>query len=109
MISGIGFDTGVAASLGLARQKQAATATPDPLAARKAAADQAKADFLDYAHETPEQRMEDNWLRAHGLDRKKLAAMNDDDREKILKQMREDIEQSLKHQTEDKAHVDLLA
>ena len=37
--------------------------------------------------------MEDNWLRAHGLDAKKLAAMDQKDREKIMKEIKDDIVQ----------------
>jgi len=110
MISAIGSGTNVAALLGLAKQQQAASApSDDRQTAQQAAGAQAKQDFLDYAHETPEQRMEDNWLRAHGLDSKKLAAMDPKDRAKIMKEMKDDIEQSLKNQTEAKAHIDILA
>jgi hypothetical protein len=108
MISAIGTGTDVAAMLGLARQRQA-TPTDQRQAAQQSAGAQAKQDFLDYAKETPQERMEDNWLRAHGLDRKKLAAMNAKDREKIMRQMKQEIEQALQRQTENKAHVDLIA
>jgi cell division inhibitor SulA len=52
---------------------------------------------------TPGERMEENWLRAHGLSREKLAALPPKEREVIMKQMKQDIEKKLKDQTEQKA------
>lgn len=59
-------------------------------------------DFLKYMQETPQQRMEDAWLHAHGLTREQLAAMSPRERQKILNQMKQDIEWQVKQSAEDK-------
>ncbi|MDR3527527.1 MAG: hypothetical protein P4L57_09625 [Rhizomicrobium sp.] len=110
MVSAIGgFNLATyAATTALARNKTA-TATDDTgLAAPTPTT--AKDDFLAYMKKTPAQRMEENWLRAHGLSEEKLAAMSPEDRAKVMKEMKDDIEQKLKTQTEQKAqHVDISA
>jgi len=66
--------------------------------------------FKNYMKMTPAERMEDSWLKSHGLSKEKLAAMSPEDREKVMKQMKDEIEQNLKLQTEQKGKVvDLLA
>jgi hypothetical protein len=68
----------------------------------------AKDDFLKYMKMSPGERMEENWLRAHGLSREKLAALPPKEREDIMKQMKQDIEKKLKDQAEQKtAKVDI--
>lgn len=70
----------------------------------------AKDTFLDYMKKTPAQRMEENWLKSHGYDDAKLAAMTPDERAKVMKQMKTEIEETLKTQTEKKAqHIDITA
>ena len=93
--------------LGLANQIAAAAQKPDPLAARKAAGQQAQQDFLKFAKESPIERMEDAWLKAHGLDRNRLAAMPPEEREKILKQMQEDIKKEIERQAKAGTNVDI--
>lgn len=65
--------------------------------------------FMDYMKKSPAERMEDNWLKAHGLTKEKLASMSPEEQEAIRKQMKSEIEASLKQQTEAKANVDILA
>lgn len=67
----------------------------------------AETEFLNYMKETPAQRMEDAWLKAHGLTKEKLAAMAPKDREAVMRQMEKEIEDSLKRQTQAKAKVDI--
>ncbi len=66
--------------------------------------------FMAYMKKSPAERMVENWLKSHGLDEDKLKAMSPEDRENVMKQMKSEIEQSLKQQTEQKGKVvDLMA
>ena len=66
--------------------------------------------FKAYMKMTPAERMEDAWLKSHGLSKEKLAAMSPAEREATLKQMKSEIEQELKLKTEQKGQtVDVLA
>jgi len=108
MVSSIGgFNPAAfAATSGLARNKAVGSADDSALAPPSAPS--AKDTFLAYMKESPAQRMEDNWLKAHGLDEKKLAAMTPDQRAAVMKQMQTEIADALKTQTEKKAqNVDI--
>lgn len=59
--------------------------------------------FMDYMKESSAQRMEDAWLAAHGITRKQFDAMSGAEKQKIVKEMQQDIKQKLKQQAEDKA------
>ena len=98
-----------AATTGLARKKAAESS--DTLSQSVASkTPSAKDTFIDYMKKTPAQRMEENWMKAHGYDEAKLAAMSPAERDKVMKQMKDEIEQALKTQTEQKAqHVDITA
>lgn len=78
-------------------------------ASQTSSAPSAKDVFLDYMKKSPAERMEDAWLKSHGLDEQKLAAMSPEDREKVMKQMKEEIEQSLKQKAQTGSTVDLQA
>jgi hypothetical protein len=66
--------------------------------------------FKNYMKMTPAERMEDAWLKSHGLTKEKLAAMSPTERENVMKQMKTEIEQNLKQKTEQKGQqVDVLA
>ncbi len=66
--------------------------------------------FKNYMKMTPAERMEDAWLKSHGLTKEKLDKMSPSDREAVMKQMKDEIEQNLKQQTEQKGQqVDVLA
>ncbi len=65
--------------------------------------------FMDYMKKTPAERMEENWLKAHGLTKEKLAKMTPKEQEAIMKQMKTEIETALKEKTEKGTQVDLVA
>jgi hypothetical protein len=102
-----------AASSGLARKKAAESSdslSQSPASTTASTAPTAKDTFLNYMKKTPAQRMEENWMKSHGYDEKKLAAMTPDERAKVMKQMKDQIEEALKTQTEQKAQrVDITA
>jgi hypothetical protein len=101
-----GFDpSSFAVSSAMARKNSASSAPADNPLGSKTAED----NFLDYMKMSPGERMIENWLKAHNLSKEKLAAMTPDERNKIMKQMQDDIAQKLKEQTKDKAQVDILA
>jgi len=60
--------------------------------------------FLKYMKETPAQKLEDAWLKAHHLTREQLAAMPPAQREAIEKQMAADLKEKLKQQALDNAN-----
>jgi hypothetical protein len=66
--------------------------------------------FMAYMKKSPAERMIENWLKAHGLDEEKLKAMSPEERDSIMKQMKQEIEDQLKQQAETKGSVvDLTA
>lgn len=71
----------------------------------KAANNSAADEFMTYMKKSPAERMEDNWLKAHGLTREKLASMSTKEQEAIMKQMKDDIERALHEQAGKKAQV----
>jgi hypothetical protein len=105
-----GFNsTSLAVTSALNRTTSAAqSSTPSGLST-KTSSSSATDVFMDYMKKSPAERMEDNWLKVHGLSKEKLAAMSPKDREAVMKQMKTDIENNLKQQTEAKATVDILA
>jgi hypothetical protein len=68
-------------------------------------------EFLNYMKQTPAQRLEEDWLKQHGLTREKLAAMSPEEREKVMAQMKEEIQQQMKQNAENKVNgkTDILA
>lgn len=56
-------------------------------------------EFLNYMQLSPQQRMEEEWLRQHGLSRAKLAEMSPAERQSVMSQMRHDIEQQVRMQS----------
>jgi hypothetical protein len=58
--------------------------------------DPAVQDFQNFMTETPAQRMQDAWLRQHGISAADFAAMSPDDKQKLLDQMKQEIEAKLK-------------
>ena len=63
-------------------------------------------DFLAYMKELPGQRMEDAWLKAHGLTEQELAKMPPDKQAAIRKEMAADIKQQLEEQMQKKTGAD---
>jgi hypothetical protein len=101
-----GFDpSSFAVSSAMARKSSAGNAPASNPLAPKTPED----NFLDYMKMSPGERMIENWLEAHHLSKEKLAAMAPDERNKIMKEMQDDIAKQLKEQTKDKAQVDILA
>lgn len=82
----------------------------------KSAAPDAAQQFLDYMKKTPEQRMVDNWLQAHGISREEFDQMKPEEKQKIVEEMKQDIEEKIKQQreaasqkTDGSKRVDILA
>ena len=100
-----GFDPAAfAATASLNRATSTGTSSPATSNATITQPD-AVTTFKNYMKLSPAERMEENWLKAHGLSKEKLAAMDPKDREAVMKQMKDDIERQLKEQTEKKAQV----
>ena len=59
-------------------------------------ADSARNQFLSYMQKTPAQRMEEDWLKKHGLTKEKLDAMSPQERKAVMEQMRREIEEQMK-------------
>jgi hypothetical protein len=104
-ITGVGSSGGFFPSAA-SRPAQAAAQSAnqnDGLAADTAnASDSAVQDFLNYAKESPAQRMVDDWLKAHGLTKEELDKMPPDKREAIEKQMAADIKKQIEEQMQKK-------
>ena len=64
---------------------------------------QAVKDFLDYMKKPLAQRMEDAWLKAHGLTEADLAKMSSSERDAVEKQMAADIKSQMQQQAQAKA------
>ena len=76
------------------------TAAAAQTVGQKKPAQDAVAEFLTYMQMSPAERIVDAWLRQHNLTREKLAAMSPEERNKIMRQMQQDIEQQIKHKSE---------
>lgn len=70
----------------------------------------ARQKFLDYMEKTPEERYFEAFLTARGLTKEELDAMPPEDREKILKEIQEEIERKIAEDTGADPHAaDLLS
>lgn len=96
-----------AVNSGLARQKTAAAS--DTASLDQITKPSAKDVFLDYMKKTPAERMQDAWLKAHGLTKEKLEKMSPQEQKAVMKQMQDDIERSLKEDAQKPTKVDILA
>jgi hypothetical protein len=108
MVGSIGGFNAVnfAATAGLNRPAKSESSLDSATTTKPDAADT----FMAYMKESPAERMVDNWLKSHGLDKDKLDAMSPADRDAVTKQMQQEIKDQLKQQTESKgAVVDLMA
>lgn len=76
-----------------------ASATPDPRQA-----------FLDYMNLSPAEKMQQTWLAQHGISKDEFDAMPDDEKQKIIMQMKQDIEEKIREQqrTADHKPVDMV-
>lgn len=52
--------------------------------------------FTEYMKKSPEERMMDDWLRAHGMTKEEFDALGPEEKQKILEEMRQDIEEKMK-------------
>jgi hypothetical protein len=52
--------------------------------------------FLKIAQAPQAEKLQEQWLRAHGLSKEKLAAMTPEKREAVIKEMTEEIKQQMK-------------
>lgn len=57
------------------------------------------ADFMNYMKETPEQRMQEAWLKSHGISKEEFDAMSPERKAGIVAQMRQEIEQKLREKS----------
>ncbi|MBI1363459.1 MAG: hypothetical protein GC134_05700 [Proteobacteria bacterium] len=51
--------------------------------------------FLEYTHETPEERMVNAWLAAHGISKEEFEAMSPDEQQALLDQMRAELKDKM--------------
>jgi hypothetical protein len=98
-IGGAGF-ANFAVSSAYTRNKSSASSSD---LGQAASAPSAKDQFRKYMQMSPAERMEENWLRSHGLSKEKLDAMSSEQREAVIKQMKDDIEHKLQDQAAQKA------
>lgn len=68
-------------------------------AVSSSAGSDAASQFESYMKETPAQRMQDAWLRQHGISQQQFAAMSPADKQKLNDQMKADIEAKVKQKT----------
>ncbi|HEU5046397.1 MAG TPA: hypothetical protein VFT64_00985 [Rickettsiales bacterium] len=65
--------------------------------------------FLNYMKESPEERFIDSWLAAHHLSREELAKMPPEKREAIMKQIEQEMKDSIKRKVEEKSALNISA
>jgi len=68
--------------------------------------------FTDYMKQTPAERMQAAWLAQHGVSKEDFDAMSPDDKKKLMDQMKQEIREKIRKQTEDmasKAAADIFA
>ncbi|HVY13273.1 MAG TPA: hypothetical protein VHB73_06900 [Alphaproteobacteria bacterium] len=58
--------------------------------------------FLNFAKQTPAERLQEAWLKSHGYTKEKLAAMTPEQRDAVAKQMARDIAQQTKEAAENR-------
>lgn len=107
MVGSIGGFNPTIFTASVALNRNSSSSASQSSAPTKAANNSAADEFMTYMKKSPAERMEDTWLKAHGLSKEKLAAMSPKDREAVMKQMKTDIENNLKEQANTK--VDILA
>jgi predicted flavoprotein YhiN len=80
---------------------QSASTAPKSEATVASVAEKSPAqEFLDYMKKTPEERMQEAWLRAHGIDPEDFEAMPPEKKQALMDEMKEDIEAKLKEAAE---------
>jgi hypothetical protein len=105
-ITGIGGVFSSSAASAAAQQAQAAAAQDSGLTSETPnATNSAVQSFMNYAKESPAQRMVDDWLKAHGLTEQELDKMPPDKQAQIRKEMAADIKKQIDEQMEKKTGV----
>jgi len=77
--------------------------TADMLAKKKAENESRRNEFLEDMKKTPAERMEEAWLRARGLTKEDLEAMEPEERAALLDEMKQQIEDQIRREAEQKA------
>jgi hypothetical protein len=102
-VSGAGSFFQSPAARAAAQQAQAAAADDSGLTSNTPnATNSSVQSFLNYAKESPAQRMVDDWLKAHGLTEQELDKMPPDKQAAIRKEMADDIKKQIDEQVEKK-------
>jgi hypothetical protein len=60
----------------------------------------AREEFLEYMKKTPAERMQEAWLKAHGITKEEFEAMPPEEKQAITDQMKQEIEDKLQKQAE---------
>lgn len=100
--SGAQADGGFAELLAKESKPKGLTAE-EKFAAAKARNEGTMGEFLDYMKKTPAERMEEAWLKAHGLTKADLEKKSPEEQKAIRDAMKKDIEDQLKREAEQKA------
>jgi hypothetical protein len=58
--------------------------------------DDAVQEFLDYAKETPAQRMFDSWLSGQHISKAEFNSMSDEEKQKLIDKFREEMKEKMK-------------
>lgn len=68
-------------------------------------------EFMNYMKMTPAERMQESWLRQHGISKEEFDAMSVEEQQKIIAQMKQDIENDIKEKMRMAEHkpVNILA
>lgn len=91
-------------------------ALPEPLDAKdKSSVDQsskkkydAVQEFQDYMKMTPGERMQYAWLKQHNISKADFDALSEDEKQKLMEQMKREIEEKIKADAIKKSHTDIL-
>lgn len=65
----------------------------------------AESQFMDYMKKTPQERLEEDWLKRHGLTKEKLAQMSPAERQAVMDQMKKEIEEQMKNAAAGKTDI----
>jgi exonuclease VII large subunit len=79
------------------------TSAAELLAKKKAENENRQNEFLDHMKKTPAERMEEAWLRARGLTKEDLEAMEPEKRAALIEEMKQQIEDQIRREAEQKA------
>lgn len=75
-----------------------AEANREPKQASAPARSEAAQKFIDYMDKTPAERLQEDWLKRHGLTKAEFDALPADEKQALVDQMRIELEAQLKEQ-----------